>query len=90
VSEEMTAEQQLAALEGWSTNRYPSMEERLQAAHQVIDGVRELLRVARNDRDLHRSRADRLMRAAKELDLNDIQMRHLRRAFDGGTDESLH
>lgn len=35
--------QELAALEGWASNRGVPMDERLQAAMQVIRGLREFL-----------------------------------------------
>lgn len=37
---ELTPDQQLAALEGWSCNPMVSLTERLAAAHQVIEGLR--------------------------------------------------
>lgn len=37
---ELTPDQQLAALEGWSCNPMVSVAERLAAAHQVIEGLR--------------------------------------------------
>jgi hypothetical protein len=49
---EMTPEMELAALEGWSTNRAVPIAERLQAAHQVINELRaevERLKSANDD-----------------------------------------
>jgi hypothetical protein len=49
---EMTPEMELAALEGWSTNRAVPITERLQAAHQVINELRaevERLKSANDD-----------------------------------------
>lgn len=40
---EMTKRQELAALEGWSTNKSVSLQERFEAAQQVIAGLRGLL-----------------------------------------------
>lgn len=37
---ELTPDQQLAALEGWSCNPMVGLAERLAAAHQVIEGLR--------------------------------------------------
>lgn len=40
MGDELTPAQQLAALEGWSCNPMVGMAERLDAAHQVIEGLR--------------------------------------------------